>query len=187
MELKTKLTYQGPLALYISYFVLLALSVSLVFLGYRLDAESIVYKQLMVIGIAGFVFSVALILHATQINRSMNTARWRREAETYYNDEGIFEYTADGFAMVTQEGESIIAGWSDIVRAESGEEKVNNYIKKYFIRIYYTQRDFITVDSTMPGFSVFEKRLKENLRSQMQQEPAQQEEQPLPERKAKIS
>lgn len=168
--MKSKLTYKGPIALYISYYVLLALSLSLVALSFRVDSLSDLFLQLLVTGIGTALISLSLILYYTQIERKIIPHQWRKSANTYYNDEGIFEYTHDGFVVITKEGKSLGVPWKDILRADSGESKLNDHIKKFHIDLYFSERDFITVDSTMPGFSLFEKRLKENLRTLFEKE-----------------
>ena len=84
--------------------------------------------------------------------------------ESYYTDEGIFEYLPNGFALITKQGRSLSVRWQDLARAESGERMLNQHIKIFHVDLYLSQYDFITIDSTMPGFHLFEKRLKENLR-----------------------
>ena len=49
---------------------------------------------------------------------------------------------------------------------------MNNYIKKFHIDVFLSEADFITVDSSMPGFHLFEKRLKQNLRGIVNKAPA---------------
>ena len=170
--LNSRLTYKGPLALYLSYFVLLVLAGSLVALSFRVDSGSMLFLQLLVTGIGAALISFSLILNSTLIERNINPYKWRKNADTYYNDEGIFEYIHNGFAVTTKEGKSLSVRWQDVVRANSGERKLNGHVRIFHIDVYLSGQDFITVDSTMPGFNLFEKRLKENLRHLLNEEPA---------------
>jgi hypothetical protein len=169
---KTRLTYKGPSVLYFSYFVVFALSLCLVGLSFKLDSESALFRQLLATGIGVAVISLALILYYTQLERKIIPHQWRKELDGYYNDEGVFEYTHDGFSLIAHDGKSLDFQWREIIRAESGESQINRHIKKFHIDLFLSERDFITVDSTMSGFSVFEKRLKENLRDLLKKEAA---------------
>lgn len=176
--MKSRFIYKGPLALYVSYYLLLVLSVMLLMLSFRVDAESALFIKLVITGAVAAIVSISMILYSTQIDRKINTDSWRRSAEKYYNDEGVFEYTHNGFTVITKEGRSLNIPWQDIVKIDSHEEKRKKYLKVSQIDLYFTDRDLLTVDSTMPGFSLFEKRLKGNMRylwkasaEQTQEEP----------------
>ncbi|HXH19071.1 MAG TPA: hypothetical protein VNJ07_08295 [Chitinophagales bacterium] len=160
VKLKSKFKYKGPLALYISYYLLLALSLTAAGFSFG-SAHPMLW---LAGGAAGIFISVSLILYTTQIERKIDPLQWRKNADTYYNDEGVFEYTHNGFSIIEKSGKSLNIRWADIVRAESGESKLNNYIRHSKIDLYFSENDFITIDSTLPGFNLFEKRLKENLR-----------------------
>lgn len=161
-----------------SYYLLLALAVMLLVLSARVDAESGLFIKLVFTGAVAAVVSVSLILHSTHIDRRINADSWRKSAENYYNDEGVFEYTHNGFTVITKEGKSLNIPWQDIVKIDSHEETVQKHLKVAHIDLYFTDRDLLSVDSTMPGFSLFEKRLKGNMRylwkasaEQTQEEP----------------
>lgn len=170
--MKTRLTYKGPGALYVSYFVLFALSLCLVALSFRVDSESSLFRQLLATGIGAAAISLSLILYYTQLERKVISHQWRKEVDSYYNDEGIFEYSPGGFSLIMNDGKNLDFRWREIIRAESGENQINRHIKKFHIDLFLSERDFITVDSTMPGFNLFEKRLKENLRDLLKEEAA---------------
>jgi len=144
----------------------------LVALSFRVDAESSLFMQLVVAGTGAALISLSLILYYTRVERRVVPQQWRKELDAYYSDEGIFEYTQDGFTVITKDGKTLYLRWRDIIRAESGESQINNYIKKFHIDLFLSDRDFITVDSTMGGFRLFEKRLKENLRDLLKEEVA---------------
>ncbi len=166
VQSKSIFTYKGPLALYAFYFALLAVSLGIA--AFSMATGSI---QFLPAGISGVLLSLALILYSTKIVRKINPSEWRENADTYYNDEGIFEYTHNGFALINRDRKSMNVTWADILRAESGENK-DGLLKVSHIHLYLSESDFITVDSTMPGFSLFEKRLKENLRELWKKEQA---------------
>lgn len=162
--MKSRFIYKGPLALYVSYYLLLVLAVLLLMLSARVDAESALFIKLVFTGAVAAVVSVSLILHSTQIDRRINADSWRQNAEKYYNDEGVFEYTHNGFSVITKEGKSLNIPWQDIAKIDSHEETVQKHLKVSHIDLYFTDRDLLTVDSTMPGFYLFERRLKGNMR-----------------------
>lgn len=161
---KSRFIYKGPLALYVSYYLLLVLAVMLLTLSLRVDGGSLLFLKLIVTGSVAAVVSLGLILFSTQIDRKLHTSSWRKNAEKYYNDEGVFEYTHNGFTVITKEGKSLNIPWQDIVRIDSHEQKEQQYLKISIIDLYFTERDLLSVDSTMPGFYLFEKRLKGNMR-----------------------
>jgi hypothetical protein len=163
-SVKSKLTYKGPLALYVSYFFLLALSLVLVGLSFRVDTSTPLFFQLLFTGLFSASISFVLILYSTQIKRKIDTEAWRKNADIFYNDEGVFEYTHNGFTIITQKGKELRAAWKDIIRIESHDSKMDNFLRIFYIDLYFSEKDFITVDSTMPGFRLFERRLKENMR-----------------------
>lgn len=163
INVNSRLTYKGPLALYLSYFVLLVLGVSLALLSFRLDSGSILFLQLLATGLGAALIAIALILHSTQIIRNIDPARWHRNAGRYYNDEGVFEYMPNGFAVMASDGSNLRIRWQDIVKADSGERKVSSHLRILFISLHLPGHQCVTVDSTMPGFCLFEKKLKENL------------------------
>ena len=160
----SNLTYRGPLALYISYFLLLALSTVLMALSFRVDTSTQLFFELFFTGLFSASISFILILYSTQIKRKIDTQAWRKNADIFYNDEGIFDYTHNGFTIITQKGKQLQAAWQDIIRIESHDNKLDNFLRVFCIDLYFTEKDFITIDSTMPGFRLFEKRLKENMR-----------------------
>ncbi len=170
--MKSRLTYRGPLALYISYFVLMALSVSLIVLSFRVDTSSVLFLQLLITGIFATLISFSLILYSTQIDRKIESSKWLKDANTYYSDEGVFDYTHNGFTLITSGGKSLNIRWRDITKVESYEKKVNDYLKKSCINIFFSDKDLITVDSTMSGFTLFEKRIKENMREEWKKQAA---------------
>lgn len=147
-----------------SYYLLLVLAVLLLLLSARVDAGSGLFIKLVFTGVVAAVVSVSLILHSTQIDRRINADSWRKNAERYYNDEGVFEYTHNGFSVITKEGKSLNIPWQDIAKIDSREETVKEHLKVSHIDLYFTDRDLLTIDSTMPGFYLFEKRLKGNMR-----------------------
>jgi len=146
------------------------LAIILVMLSFRVDAGSILFFQLLATGSGAALISALLILYSTQIEKNIHLPGWRKKADAYYNDEGNFEYTYDGFTVLSRDGKGLAIPWKDIVRAESGENKINSHIRVFFIHLFLSETDFITVDSTMPGFTLFEKKLKENLRVLMSKE-----------------
>ncbi len=170
--MKTRLTYKGPAVLYILYYVVFALSLCLVVLSFKLDSESALFQQLLATGIGAAAISLSLILYYTRLERSIVSHQWRKEVDSYYNDEGIFEYSPGGFSLITNDGKNLEFQWREIIRAESGERQVNRQIKRFQIDLFLSDHDLITVDSTMPGFNLFEKRLKENLRDLLKEEAA---------------
>jgi len=161
---KSRIHYKGPLLLYVSYYVLFALAITLLLLSARADSGSALFIQLAATGMLAAMISVSLILHSTQIERKINQSSWRQNAENYYNDEGVFEYTHNGFSIITKEGKSLNIPWQDIIRIDSREEKTKNQLRVSFIDLFFTERDLLSVDSSMPGFTLFEKRLKGNMR-----------------------
>jgi hypothetical protein len=175
---KSRFTYKGPVALYISYYILFALSLCLVALSFKVDSESRLFTRLLATGIGAAVVSLSLILYYTQIERRIVPGKWRKKVNAHYNDEGIFEYTPAGFLVMMRDGNSLSLRWQDIVRAESGENKINQHVKKFHIDLFLSEREFFTVDSAMPGFYLFEKRLKENLREILKKEVVEHTEYP---------
>ncbi len=169
-----------------SYYLLLVLAVLLITLSSRVDAESALFIKLVVTGAIAAVVSLSLIFHSTHIDRKINADAWRKNAENYYNDEGVFEYTHNGFTVITKEGRSLNIPWEDIVKVDSREEKLNKYLRVSQIDLYFTDRDLLTVDSTMPGFSLFEKRLKGNMRY-LWKSTAEQTEETLEKKTAELS
>ena len=105
-----------------------------------------------------------LILYSTQIVKGIDPKLWKKSADTYYNDEGIFEYTYNGFTLITSDDNPLTIKWRDITKADSREETVRDQIRLSCIDVFFSDKDFITVNSSMEGFSLFEKRLKENLK-----------------------
>ena len=134
--MKSKLTYKGPLALYVSYYLLLALAIVLMALSFRVDPESVLFMQLLITGIGTALVSLTMILYYTQIERKILPHQWRKNVSNYYNDEGIFEYIPDGFTVMTKQGESLSVRWKEVFRADSGENKLNDHFKKFHIDLY---------------------------------------------------
>ncbi|MDZ4847325.1 MAG: hypothetical protein SH857_17465 [Chitinophagales bacterium] len=184
--MKSRFIYKGPLALYVSYYLLFALAAMLLMLSFRVDAESGLFLKLIVTGAVAAAVSVSLILSSTHIDRKINADAWRKNAEKYYNDEGVFEYTHNGFSVITKEGKSLNIPWEDIAKIDSHEETVKKHLKVSQIDLYFTERDLLTVDSTMPGFSLFEKRLKGNMRY-IWKADAEQSEEPTEKKTAGLS
>lgn len=143
---------------------MLGLAIALVTLSFRVEHNSVLFVQLLLTGGISAALSLTLILYSTEIVRKVEPGKWLQTANTYYSDEGIFEYTPRGFTVITKDGKSLNIHWNDILRAESYQQHMNDYLKKSCITIFLSEHDFITVDSTMPGFPIFEKRLKENLK-----------------------
>ena len=169
---KTKFTYRGPLPLYLSYILLLVLSSSLIFLSFRVDADSNLFYQLIITGVTVSVVALFLLLNSTKIEKIIDLKTWKKNNLTYYNDEGVFEYTHNGFTIITKEGKSLVIAWKDVIRVETHQDPLNDYIKVTTIDLYFSDRDFLSVDSSQPGFNLFEKRLKENMRKIWQEEKA---------------
>ena len=117
---------------------------------------------MLIVGIGTCIISSSLILYSTTIESRLDIGKWQSIASHYYENEGSFEYTYNGFSLVTHDGPMLIK-WKDLIKIESKERQVND-LRISCIDIFFSEKDFITVDSTINGFNLFEKRLKENMR-----------------------
>ena len=162
-KLRSKLTYKGPLALYIAYCILLLLSISLIVMLFPLDVEGPLFIQILITGVIGLLVSGSLVLYSTQIVRRIDPLKWKKNSDRFYNDEGDFLYTFSGFKIETWNSGPLDIQWKDIVKIESHQRKIDRKIKITCIDIYFSDKNFISINSSISGFNLFEKKLRENL------------------------
>lgn len=161
--MKTKITYKGPLALYVSYCVLLILSVSLIILTFPLDIEGMLFIQVLIAGLIGLLISGSLLLHYTQIEKTIDPLKWKKSSDKFHYDEGDFQYTFTGFKIDSWNSGPLNIKWEDITKIEAHQRKIHRQIQVMSIDLYFSEDNFITIDSSINGFSLFESRLRENL------------------------
>ena len=114
-------------------------------------------------GVLGICISSSLLLYSTEIVRKIDPQQWKKNSDKFYNDEGDFIYTFSGFKIDTWNSGPLNIKWRDIIKIEAHERKVNQKMKIICMDIYFSDENFISIDASIKGFTLFEKRLRENL------------------------